>query len=102
LSDQFGEEFLSNPLCRKVTFTGSTEVRRVLIREAAGTVKPLSLKLGGNAPLLVFDDADRKVAVDGSLLAKMRNTGQSCIAANLLFVQRPIYEGFLETFAARV
>jgi len=102
LSDQFGEEFLSNPLCRKVTFTGSTEVGRVLIREAAGTVKPLSLELGGNAPLLVFDDADLKVAVDGALLAKMRNTGQSCIAANRLFVQRPIYEGFLETFAARV
>jgi succinate-semialdehyde dehydrogenase/glutarate-semialdehyde dehydrogenase len=101
-SDQFGEEFLSNPLCRKVTFTGSTEVGRVLIRNAAHTVKPLSLELGGNAPLLVFDDADLKVAVDGALLAKMRNTGQSCIAANRLLVQRPIYERFLVTFAAQV
>jgi len=101
-SDQFGEEFLSNPLCRKVTFTGSTEVGRVLIRNAAQTVKPLSLELGGNAPLLVFDDADLKVAVEGALLAKMRNTGQSCIGANRLFVQRPIYERFLEGFAARV
>jgi succinate-semialdehyde dehydrogenase / glutarate-semialdehyde dehydrogenase len=101
-SDQFGEEFISNPLCRKVTFTGSTEVGRVLIRNAAGTVKPLSLELGGNAPLLVFEDADLKVAVEGALLAKMRNTGQSCIGANRLFVQGPIYERFLEAFAARV
>jgi len=101
-SDQFGEEFLSHPLCRKVTFTGSTEVGQVLIRHAAGTVKPLSLELGGDAPLLVFEDADLKGAVDGALLAKMRNTGQSCIAANRLFVQRPVYDRFLEAFAARV
>ena len=101
-SDQFGEEFLANPLCRKVTFTGSTEVGQVLIRNAAASVKPLSLELGGNAPLLVFDDADLKVAVDGALLAKMRNTGQSCIAANRFFVQRAIYERFLEAFTARV
>jgi succinate-semialdehyde dehydrogenase/glutarate-semialdehyde dehydrogenase len=101
-SDQFGEEFLSNPLCRKVTFTGSTEVGRVLIRHAADTVKPLSLELGGNAPLLVFDDADLEVAVEGALLAKMRNTRQSCIAANRLFAQRPIYNRFLEAFTARV
>ena len=101
-SDQFGEEFLSNPLCRKVTFTGSTEVGRVLIRNAAHTVKPLSLELGGNAPLLVFDDANLDVAVQGALLAKMRNTGQSCIAANRIFVQRRIYECFLDAFVARV
>jgi len=101
-SDQFGEEFLSNPLCRKVTFTGSTEVGRVLIRNAADMIKPLSLELGGNAPLLVFDDADLTVAVEGALLAKMRNTGQSCIGANRLFVQRPVYNRFLEAFAARV
>jgi succinate-semialdehyde dehydrogenase/glutarate-semialdehyde dehydrogenase len=101
-SDQFGEEFLANPLCRKVTFTGSTEVGRVLIRDAAGTVKPLSLELGGNAPLLVFEDADLNVAVEEALLAKMRNTGQSCIAANRLFVQRPVGERFLAAFTARV
>jgi succinate-semialdehyde dehydrogenase / glutarate-semialdehyde dehydrogenase len=101
-SDQFGEEFLRNPLCRKVTFTGSTEVGEVLIRHAARTVKPLSLELGGNAPLLVFDDADLKVAVEGALLAKMRNTGQSCIAANRLFVQRSICERFLDAFVAKV
>ena len=101
-SDQFGEEFLSNPLCRKVTFTGSTEVGRLLIRSAAHTVKPLSLELGGNAPLLVFEDADIDLAVEGALLAKMRNTGQSCIAANRFLVHRPIYPRFLEAFVARV
>jgi succinate-semialdehyde dehydrogenase/glutarate-semialdehyde dehydrogenase len=101
-SDEFGQEFLSNPLCRKVTFTGSTEVGRILIRNAAQTVKPLSLELGGNAPLLVFEDADLEQAVAGALLAKMRNTGQSCIGANRLLVQRSVYPRFLEAFVARV
>jgi len=101
-SDEFGKEFLTNPLCRKVTFTGSTEVGRALIRGAADTIKPLSLELGGNAPLLVFDDADLKVAVEGALLAKMRNTGQSCIASNRLLVHRPIYQRFLDLFVAQV
>ena len=101
-SNQLGEEFLSNPLCRKVTFTGSTEVGRLLIRNAAATIKPLSLELGGNAPLLVFEDADLKLAVEGALLAKMRNTGQSCIASNRLLVQRGVYERFLEAFVAQV
>jgi succinate-semialdehyde dehydrogenase / glutarate-semialdehyde dehydrogenase len=101
-SGEIGQEFLANPLCRKVTFTGSTEVGRVLIRGAAETIKPLSLELGGNAPLLVFDDADLKMAIDGALLAKMRNTGQSCIASNRLLVHRPIYQRFLEAFVARV
>jgi succinate-semialdehyde dehydrogenase/glutarate-semialdehyde dehydrogenase len=101
-SDEFGEEFLRHPLCRKVTFTGSTEVGRVLIANAAHTIKPLSLELGGNAPLLVFDDADLAVAVEGALLAKMRNTGQSCIAANRLLVHRPIYQKFLDAFVERV
>jgi succinate-semialdehyde dehydrogenase/glutarate-semialdehyde dehydrogenase len=101
-SNDFGEEFLSNPLCRKVSFTGSTEVGRILIRNAAATIKPLSLELGGNAPLLVFEDADLNVAVEGALLAKMRNTGQSCIAANRLLVHRPIYDRFLEAFVAKV
>ncbi len=101
-SNEIGQEFLSNPLCRKVTFTGSTEVGRALIRGAAETIKPLSLELGGNAPLLVFDDADLKVAVEGALLAKMRNTGQSCIASNRLLVHRPIYQRFLDAFVAQV
>jgi succinate-semialdehyde dehydrogenase/glutarate-semialdehyde dehydrogenase len=101
-SDEFGAEFCANPLCRKVTFTGSTEVGEVLIRNAARTTKPLSLELGGNAPLLVFEDADPNVAVEGALLAKMRNTGQSCIAANRFFVQRSIYQPFLDAFTAKV
>jgi len=101
-SGEFGAELLTNPLCRKVTFTGSTEVGRILIRQAADTVKPLSLELGGNAPLLVFDDADLDLAVEGALLAKMRNTGQSCIAANRVFVHRPVYARFLAAFVDKV
>ena len=101
-SNEIGQEFLANPLCRKVTFTGSTEVGRVLIRAAADTIKPLSLELGGNAPLVVFEDADLNVAVEGALLAKMRNTGQSCIASNRLLIHRPIYQRFLEAFVAKV
>ena len=101
-SDKFGQEFLSNPLCRKVTFTGSTEVGRILIRNAAESIKPLSLELGGNAPLLVFDDADLPVAVEGALLAKMRNTGQSCIASNRFLVHRAIRQRFLDAFVDRV
>jgi succinate-semialdehyde dehydrogenase/glutarate-semialdehyde dehydrogenase len=101
-SDEFGQEFLSNPLCRKVSFTGSTEVGRLLIRNAAESIKLLSLELGGNGPLLVFDDADLKVAIDGALLAKMRNTGQSCIAANRLLVHHPIYDAFVDAFVDAV
>jgi succinate-semialdehyde dehydrogenase/glutarate-semialdehyde dehydrogenase len=100
-SSEFGEELLSNPMCRKVTFTGSTEVGRVLIKGAAASIKPLSLELGGHAPVLVFADADLDAAVEGSLIAKFRNTGQSCIAANRVFVERPVYAAFLEAFAAR-
>ncbi|HKQ73652.1 MAG TPA: NAD-dependent succinate-semialdehyde dehydrogenase [Blastocatellia bacterium] len=99
---EIGQEFLQNPLCRKVTFTGSTEVGRILIAGAAETVKPLSLELGGNAPVLVFDDIDLGRAVEGALAAKTRNTGQSCIAANRVYVQRSIYEDFLESFTARM
>ena len=101
-SNEIGQEFLTNPLCRKVTFTGSTEVGRELIRGAAEAIKPLSLELGGNAPLLVFDDADLKVAVEGALLAKMRNTGQSCIASNRLLVHRAVYQRFLDAFVSAV
>jgi succinate-semialdehyde dehydrogenase/glutarate-semialdehyde dehydrogenase len=99
---EIGREFLQNPLCRKLTFTGSTEVGRILIAGAAQTVKPLSLELGGNAPVLVFDDLDPDRAVEGALIAKTRNTGQSCIAANRIYVQRGIYEKFLEAFTARM
>ncbi|MSU60963.1 MAG: NAD-dependent succinate-semialdehyde dehydrogenase [Pedosphaera sp.] len=100
-ASEIGQEFLENPLCRKITFTGSTSVGQILIRGAAQCVKPLSLELGGQAPLLVFEDADLEKAVDGAMIAKYRNTGQSCIAANRIYVQRPIYQRFLDLFVAK-
>src|SRR5215472_6440644 len=96
------DEFLSNSLCRKVTFTGSTEVGRLLIRKAAETIKPLSLELGGHAPVLIFDDCDLDVAVRETVIAKFRNTGQSCIAANRVYVQKRIYATFMAKFVAAV
>ncbi len=99
---EVGAEFLSNPKCRKITFTGSTEVGRQLIAGAAETVKPLSLELGGQAPVLVFDDADLARAVEGVIIAKFRNTGQSCIAANRIYVQSGIYDRFVEALVKRV
>ncbi len=90
-ASEIGQEFLDNPLCRKITFTGSTEVGKLLIRGAANQVKPLSLELGGLAPVLVFEDADLPGAVEGTMLTKFRNTGQSCIASNRIYVQRSIY-----------
>lgn len=101
-SDEFAAEFLSNPRCRKVSFTGSTGVGRQLIRGAAESVKPLSLELGGQAAALVFADADLETAVDGVLAGKMRNTGQSCSAINRVYVERAAYGQFLEAFVARV
>ena len=92
------QEFLDNPLCRKISFTGSTEVGKSLIQGAANLVKPLSLELGGHAPVLVFEDADLNVAVEGAMITKFRNTGQSCIASNRIFVQRSVYPQFLEKF----
>jgi succinate-semialdehyde dehydrogenase/glutarate-semialdehyde dehydrogenase len=99
---EIGAEFLENPLCRKVSFTGSTEVGRRLITAAAATVKPLSLELGGCAPLLVFEDCNIEQAVEGTILAKFRNAGQSCIAANRIYVQRLVYPRFLDLLAVRV
>jgi succinate-semialdehyde dehydrogenase / glutarate-semialdehyde dehydrogenase len=100
-ASEIGTEFLQNPLCRKITFTGSTEVGKTLIAGAAENVKPLSLELGGHAPVLVFDDADLSKAVEGVMMAKFRNIGQSCIAANRIYVQRGIYERFLTMFVAK-
>jgi succinate-semialdehyde dehydrogenase/glutarate-semialdehyde dehydrogenase len=97
-----GQEFLSNPLCRKLSFTGSTAVGKQLIAGAAATVKPLALELGGQAPVLVFADIDLERAVEGVFMAKTRNTGQSCIAANRVYVQRSIYPEFLAAFTARM
>jgi succinate-semialdehyde dehydrogenase/glutarate-semialdehyde dehydrogenase len=101
-AEMIAGEFLSNPLCRKITFTGSTEVGQSLIRGAAETVKPLSLELGGHAPLLVFEDCDLDVAVRETVIAKFRNTGQSCIAANRIYVQKSIYAEFMSRFVAAV
>lgn len=97
-ASDMAKEFLENPLCRKISFTGSTEVGRMLIEGAAVQIKPLSLELGGHAPVLVFEDADLDLAVEGALITKFRNTGQSCIASNRIFVQRSVYNDFLEKF----
>lgn len=101
-ASELGKEFLENPLCRKISFTGSTEVGRQLIAGAAPLVKPLALELGGNAPVLVFEDCALEAAVNGVMMAKFRNNGQSCIAANRIYVQRAIYPGFMNLFAERV
>lgn len=101
-ASEIAAEFLENPLCRKITFTGSTEVGQSLIRGAAQGVKPLSLELGGHAPVLIFADADLDRAVEGAGIAKFRNTGQSCIAANRIYVQRAVYSEFLDRFTAHV
>ncbi len=95
------DEFMENPLVRKVSFTGSTEVGKQLIEKSAKTVTNLSLELGGHAPVVVFADADLDLAVEGSLKTKFRNTGQSCIASNRIYVERPIYEEFLSRFVRR-
>jgi len=94
-----GRVLTSHPLVRKVTFTGSTEVGRILLEQSATTVKNCSMELGGNAPLIVFDDANLDVAVEGAMNAKYRNTGQSCIAANRVFVHDGIYDAFARKVA---
>jgi succinate-semialdehyde dehydrogenase/glutarate-semialdehyde dehydrogenase len=94
-SSQIGAEMLANPLCRKISFTGSTVVGKQLIRGAADSVTKLSLEMGGHAPVIVFDDADLDKAVQGTLIAKFRNTGQSCIAANRVYVQRAVADRFI-------
>lgn len=95
-------EFLSNSICRKISFTGSTRVGQDLIRGAAPYIKPLCLELGGLAPVLVFDDCNLDRAVEQTIIAKFRNTGQSCIAANRIYVQKGIYGEFVERFTAAV
>ena len=89
-----GEEMTSNPTVRKVTFTGSTAVGKKLLAQSAGTVKKVSMELGGNAPFIVFDDADLDAAVAGAIASKYRNTGQTCVCANRLLVQAGVYEAF--------
>src|SRR5918995_4624747 len=91
-----GGELTSNPLVRKLGFTGSTEVGKLLMRQCADQVKKVSLELGGNAPFIVFDDADLDVAIAAAMVAKYRNSGQTCISANRMLVQAGIYDAFLE------
>jgi succinate-semialdehyde dehydrogenase/glutarate-semialdehyde dehydrogenase len=91
---EIGGELTSNPLVRKISFTGSTEVGRTLMAQCATTIKKVSLELGGNAPFLVFDDADLEAAVDGAMLSKYRNAGQTCVCANRLLVQSSVYDEF--------
>ena len=99
---EIGLELCSNPTVRKVSFTGSTEVGRILLRQSADTVKKLSLELGGNAPFIVFDDADIDAAVEGAIASKYRNAGQTCVCANRIYVQDGVYDAFAEKFAAKV
>ncbi|MEC7299738.1 MAG: aldehyde dehydrogenase family protein, partial [Pseudomonadota bacterium] len=91
-----GKELCSNPKVRKITFTGSTRVGKILMEQAAGTIKKMSLELGGNAPFIVFDDADLDAAVEGAMIAKFRNNGQTCVCANRIYVQSGIYDAFAE------
>jgi succinate-semialdehyde dehydrogenase/glutarate-semialdehyde dehydrogenase len=97
-----GDELATNPTVRKLTFTGSTEVGKQLMAKCAGTVKKVSLELGGNAPLIVFDDADLDVAVEGAIASKFRNMGQTCVCANRILVQDGVYDAFVEKFSAAV
>jgi len=97
-----GAELCANPAVRKLSFTGSTEVGRLLMKQVAPSVKKISLELGGNAPFIVFDDADIEAAVEGAIVSKYRNSGQTCVCANRLFVQEGVYEKFAARLAQKV
>ena len=99
---EVGQEMTANPLVRKISFTGSTAVGKILMRQSADTVKKVALELGGNAPFLVFDDADIDAAVEGAMASKYRNSGQTCVCANRLIVQDKVYDEFAEKLAAAV
>ncbi len=101
-ASDIGKEFCENPAVRKLTFTGSTEVGRILLRQAAGQVMKCSMELGGNAPFIVFDDADLDAAVEGAMIAKFRNNGQTCVCANRIYVQAGVYDAFAAKLAAAV
>lgn len=98
---EIGLELCTHPSVRKVSFTGSTEVGRILLRQSADTVKKLSLELGGNAPFIVFDDADLEAAVEGAIASKYRNAGQTCVCANRFYVQAGVYDAFAARLAER-
>jgi len=101
-ASEIGKEFCENDAVRKLTFTGSTEVGRVLMRQAADTVMKCSMELGGNAPFIVFDDADLDAAVEGAIMCKFRNNGQTCVCANRIYVQSGVYDAFAEKLKAAV
>ncbi|MBM3561023.1 MAG: NAD-dependent succinate-semialdehyde dehydrogenase, partial [Alphaproteobacteria bacterium] len=101
-SREIGAELTGNSIVRKVTFTGSTEVGKELMAACAGTIKKVSLELGGNAPFIVFDDADLDAAVEGAMASKYRNTGQTCVCANRILVQDGVYDAFTQKLAAAV
>ncbi len=101
-SSAIGKEFCENPTVRKLTFTGSTEVGRILLRQAADQVMKCSMELGGNAPFIVFDDADLDAAVEGAMISKYRNNGQTCVCANRIYVQEGVYDAFAKKLAAAV
>ncbi len=101
-SGAIGGEMTANPIVRKLTFTGSTDIGKLLMQQCAGTVKKLALELGGNAPFIVFDDADLDAAVEGAIVSKFRNTGQTCVCTNRLLVQEGVYEAFTEKLVAAV
>jgi succinate-semialdehyde dehydrogenase/glutarate-semialdehyde dehydrogenase len=100
--DAVGRELCYNEKVRKISFTGSTEIGRLLMRQCSDQIKKVSLELGGNAPFIVFDDADVDAAVDGAIQAKFRNAGQTCVSANRLYVQAGVHDEFVEKFTARV
>ena len=101
-SSEIGKEFCENPAIRKLTFTGSTEVGRILLRQAADQVLKCSMELGGNAPFIVFDDADLDAAVEGAMISKFRNNGQTCVCANRIYVQAGVYDAFAAKLATAV
>ncbi len=101
-ASEIGKEFCENPGVRKLTFTGSTEVGRILLRQAADQVMKCSMELGGNAPFIVFDDADLDAAVEGAMLCKFRNNGQTCVCANRIYVQAGVYDEFAAKLKAAV
>lgn len=101
-SSGMGKLFCEHPVVRKITFTGSTRVGEILMRQSAGQIKKLGLELGGNAPFLVFDDADLDAAVEGALIAKFRNSGQTCVCANRILVQGSVFDAFAEKLVNRI
>ena len=101
-SSEIGNEITSNPIVRKLTFTGSTEIGKQLTAQCAGTMKKVSMELGGNAPFIVFDDADLDAAVDGAVASKYRNTGQTCVCTNRILVQSGVYEAFAAKLSTAV